>query len=81
MKTEDSCKLEMNGQLDGEGLSSLRLLLDPSREENRTIFTLVKDEQVPVVKQVLETVVGDLQAPDTAILFTIPVEDIEGVKF
>ena len=62
-------------------ISSLRLLLDPSREENRTIFTLVKDEQVPVVKQVLETVVGDLQAPDTAILFTIPVEDIEGVKF
>ena len=41
----------------------------------------MKDEQVPVVKQVLETVVGDFQAPDTAILFTIPVEDIEGVKF
>ena len=29
MKTEDSCKLEMNGQLDGEGLSSLRLLYAP----------------------------------------------------
>lgn len=29
MKTEDSCKLEMNGQLDAEGLSSLRLLYAP----------------------------------------------------
>ena len=45
----------------------------PDREENRTIFTVVPDEQVPLVERVLTEVVGDLSDPDTAVLFCVPV--------
>ena len=50
-----------------------RHLYIPDREENRTIFTVVPDEQVPLVERVLTEVVGDLSAPDTAVLFCVPV--------
>ena len=34
---------------------------------------MVPDEQVPLVERVLTEVVGDLSAPDTAVLFCVPV--------
>ena len=58
---------------------SLRMLLDPDREESKTIFMVVKEEEVPHVKEVLHSVLGDLSRPDTAVLFTLPVIDVEGI--
>ncbi|MDD3429695.1 MAG: hypothetical protein PHG02_06800 [Oscillospiraceae bacterium] len=65
---------------DDNFLTGLRSLLDPDREENRTIFTVLKEEQVAAAVAVIEKVVGDLSKPDTAIVFTLPVDFVKGVN-
>lgn len=58
---------------------TLRSLLDPDREESRTVFTVLKDDEVGRVKEIIRSVVGDLAQPDTGVLFTLPVLDVEGI--
>ena len=64
---------------DGAFLGSLRLFLDPEREENRMIFMVLNDEQIETVKRVIHKVVGDLSQPATGILFTMPIDSVEGL--
>lgn len=64
---------------EGAFLESLRLFLDPSREENHTILMVLKEEQIPVAKQVIYEVIGDLSKPNTGILFTLPIDEVEGL--
>lgn len=61
-------------------LGSLRAILDPDRDESRTILAVVRDEQVEDVVRVIEDVVGDLSEPDTGIVFTLPVDFIKGMR-
>lgn len=58
---------------------SLRAILDPEREANKTIITVLKDEQVAEALAAIEETVGDLSAPDTGIVFTVPVDFIKGL--
>jgi hypothetical protein len=60
---------------------TLRFLINPDRKESKTIFMVLKDEQVDIVKKVVREVIGDLSQPDTAVLFTLPVLSVEGVDF
>jgi len=60
---------------------TLRFLINPDRKESKTIFMVLKEEQVDLVKKVVREVVGDLSKPDTAIMFTLPVLSAEGVGF
>lgn len=60
---------------------SLRFLLDLDRKESKTVFMVLKDEQVDGVKNIIRQVVGDLSKPDTAVIFTLPVLSVEGVEF
>lgn len=62
-------------------LGSLRAMLDPDREENKTILMVLQEEQVEKVRAVSQSVLGDLSKPDTAIFFTVPVDFAEGVCF
>ena len=62
-------------------LGSLRAMLDPDREENKTILMVLRQEQVETVRAVCKSVLGDLSKPDTAIFFTVPVDFVEGVCF
>lgn len=63
-------------------LGSLRAILDPDREDNKTILLVVKDEAaVDNVRECIRNTVGDLSQPDTGILFTIPVDFVEGIKY
>lgn len=61
--------------------ASIRLLLDLDNQESKTIFMVLKDEQVETVRKVVREVIGDLSQPDTAVLFTLPVLTAEGVGF
>ena len=58
---------------------SLRAILDPEREANKTIMTVLKDEQVDEALAAIEETVGDLSKPDTGIVFTVPVGFIKGM--
>ena len=60
-------------------LGSLRLLMEPKHRENKTIFMVVEDEQVAVISRILNEVTGGLDKPDTGILFTTPVQYMEGL--
>lgn len=62
-------------------IGSLRDLLNPEREENKTIVCVLKDEQVLIAKAAVNAVLGDLSKPDTGIMFTLPVDFIEGGSF
>lgn len=57
----------------------LRKVLSPEREESKTIFTVLKNEQLPTAKKIIETVTGGLNKPNTGIMFTIPVNFVEGL--
>ncbi|MGI5984445.1 MAG: hypothetical protein GXY01_08245 [Clostridiales bacterium] len=60
---------------------SLRYLIDSDdREDSKTIFVVLREEQVNLAKQTVRDIVGDLSKPNTAILFTLPIEDVEGVE-
>ena len=58
---------------------SLRQLLDPSHQENKTIFAVLEEEKISQVSEIVDKATGGLNQPDTGILFTIPVQYIEGI--
>jgi len=60
---------------------TLRYLIDFERKESKTIFLVLKDEQVETARETVREVIGDLSQPDTAIMFTLPVLSAEGVGF
>lgn len=59
---------------------TLRLFIDTDRQESKTIFMVLKEEQVEEAKSVVRQVVGDMSKPDTAVMFTLPIISVEGVK-
>ncbi len=57
----------------------LRKMLNPDREESKTIFTVLKDEQIDTAKEIINRVTGGLANPNTGILFTLPINSVEGL--
>ena len=58
---------------------SLKLMLDGRNNFNKTIFIALKDEQVDTCIKCIKEVIGDFDAPDSGILFTVPIDYIEGL--
>lgn len=68
-------------KLDSSFLSaSLRAIFSSGNEDNRTILSVIRDDQLDVVRKVIYTTVGNLSEPNTGILFTVPVDYVEGIK-
>ncbi len=61
-------------------LVSLRSLLEPSHKENKTIIMVAKDEDVKKISAIVNEVTGGLKKPDTGILFTLPIDYLEGIS-
>ncbi len=59
---------------------SLRRYLNPENPSGKMIFIVLKDEDVPVVKEIVHSVSGNLNLPNTGILFTVPIMNWEGVS-
>ena len=62
----------------GSFLGSLRAVLEPARESNQMMFTVVDDEQVDTVFETIGEFV-DLGKPYQGVAFTVPVDRAEGV--
>ncbi len=60
--------------------SSLRAFFEVDRDDNRTILAVIHDEQLETARQVITDVVGDLSLPNTGILFTVPLDFVEGIR-
>lgn len=59
---------------------SLRMLLNEKRPFNKTIITVIKDEQVEPALSCIREVIGDLSKPNVGIVFTIPINYVEGLR-
>ena len=58
---------------------TLRYLMNPEREESRTIFMVLREEQLALAKKIIREMLGDLNRPDTGIMITLPVSSAEGI--
>ncbi len=59
---------------------SLRHLLKDNQKENKTIMMVVKEESIPDIERIINEVVGNINEPNTGILFTVPIDFIRGYK-
>ena len=62
-------------------MPSLSDLFKNTETRHRTLFTVVKSqEQIDAIVEATQSVVGDLEQPDTGFLFVIPVSQVYGVN-
>lgn len=59
---------------------SLKLLLNEKRPFNKTIFTILNEEKTKIALDCIKRVVGDLNKPNVGIVFTLPVNHVEGIR-
>ena len=60
-------------------LGSLRLFLENPRPESRTIFFIVEDGQVDLVRKTVDESVGGIDNPNTGIVFGLPLTFADGL--
>lgn len=61
-------------------IGSIKAFLDP-QQYGSTVFSVIQDNQVELISTIIKKTVGDLNQPDTGIMFTIPVDYTEGIRF
>ncbi|MEG1932068.1 MAG: hypothetical protein RR075_03050, partial [Pygmaiobacter sp.] len=71
--------MALENYMDGSFLGSLRAVMEPGREENRTILMALSNEQIPIALEVIDEII-DLDKPNSGIVFTLPIDYIKGVK-
>lgn len=60
-------------------LGSLRLFLDNPRPDSKTIFFIVNDDQVDIVRKTVDDVLEGINNPNTGIMFGIPISFADGL--
>ena len=59
---------------------SLRTLFYNNNRLTKTLLFVAKDDQVKVITEIIESVVGKLEGHDSGIIFSVNVEDVKGYK-
>ncbi len=59
---------------------SLRMVLDPDHAESKTVLLVTEKEKIPVISEIVNRITGGLDKPDTGIIFTLPVDYLEGIE-
>ena len=60
-------------------LGSLRLFLENPRPDSKTIFFIVNNEQVELVRKTVSDALGGIDNHDTGIVFGIPISFADGL--
>lgn len=58
---------------------TLSKILNPDREESRTVLMVLKKDQVDTAKKIINDVTGGISKPNTGILFALPIDFVEGM--
>ncbi len=58
--------------------TSIRMMMGDSKPINKTIFSVVEDDQIPKLAEAFEKIVGKISEPNTGIIFTAPVSFVKG---
>lgn len=61
-------------------ISTLRPLFTPDHTENKTILMILTEDEVDTARSVINEVVGDLNQPETGILFALPLLFTDGIR-
>jgi nitrogen regulatory protein P-II 1 len=59
--------------------AGLQTLISGSRPQNRMIFSIVREALVSPAIALLREIAGDLDQPATGIVFTLPIDRVEGL--
>jgi len=60
--------------------AGLRFMFAGAKPHNKTIISVIKDEKEEEILHLLKNILGDLYEPGTGIVFTIPLDRVEGLK-
>ena len=60
-------------------LGSLRLFLDSPYPDSKTIFFVIEDDQVDIVRKTVDDVLGGINNHNTGIIFGLPVTFADGL--
>lgn len=60
-------------------LGSLRLFLENPRPDSKTIFFIVNDDQVDLVRKTVDDALGGIHNHNTGIIFGIPISFADGL--
>lgn len=71
---------ELSDSNDFRIVGSLRDLFTPSHTENKTIIMAAHDEDIRAISEIVNHATGGLNKPDTGILFTVPIDHLEGLS-
>ncbi len=74
--------LQVMGQSNTEDLpifASLRKFINPDHECNKMVMTVMSEETYPKARKAALDVMGDITAPGTGIIFTVPITNVEGL--
>lgn len=61
-------------------ISTLRPLFTPSHTENKTILMILSEDEISTARSVINRVIGDLNQPETGILFALPLLLTDGIR-
>lgn len=54
------------------------MLVDEEKLTSKVLIFVLKEEQIKVTRETIKEVVGNLNEPNTGIMFSIPIKDVEG---
>lgn len=60
-------------------LGSLRLFLETTRPDSKTMFFIIDDNQIDLVFKTVDDAVGGISNHDTGIIFALPITRVEGL--
>lgn len=55
------------------------ILADDDKEMCKIMMFVLEDDQIDETKKIIRQVIGDLNKPNTGIMFSIPIMDVEGL--
>ena len=67
-------------KLDSSILSASIRALFSGDEDNKTILSVIRNDQLDLARRVIYNTVGDLSLPNTGIMFTVPIDFAEGIR-
>ncbi|MDO4522965.1 MAG: hypothetical protein Q4B57_07460 [Eubacteriales bacterium] len=59
---------------------ALRYLLNPEFKSGKMVFIVLRDEDIPTVREAVHKICGNLRLPNTGVFFSVPVMNWEGVS-
>lgn len=72
--------LDGDDNVDLPMLGILRHFYSPERKTSKTMFTLIKDDQLDTLRDIIREKTGGLDKPDTGIAFAVPATFVEGLN-